>query len=419
MKRLIACGVQDLPSNAKEANDFGFTAEDIGDYIYDVLQSYGLDFEAIEFITGDNAYVNQSLCTKIQDWLRREKNIDRTVPLVGCASHRLNLAVQLIYSEEVNPEYSRLVFKVQDLMVELKSLKNKVKLAVHTSLCPQLRNDTRWGSTYRMLEKYLKLCEETNHFRDCAFKAGTRNLIPSFQRADDEQQSEHEIILQMVALLNEFEMISKWLQTENNSDPKKRVTLYSVRKVFDKLCAKYLFARRHLSAAATIIHEPLFESAVAKLQGNDSSLTPIEKKKVSFYLIDSAEAESDEDEDDAIMNFLDETLDDAAAESAKRQKKTCPYRSMDHISATSNIVERLFSRCGIIMRPHRRLMDPSTLEMLIMLRFNKDLWDAREVDEAMKRTTHTEIVSASSTPVPRSSLAGEMIGVGASSSSSY
>ena len=118
------------------------------------------------------------------------------------------------------------------------------------------------------------------------------------------------------------------------------------------------------------------------------------------------------------MNFLDETLGDAAAESAKRQKKTCPYRSMDHISATSNIVERLFSRCGIIMRPHRRLMDPSTLEMLIMLRFNKDLWDAREVDEAMKRTTHTEIISASSTPVPRSSLAKEMIIRTSSSSSS-
>ena len=62
-------------------------------------------------------------------------------------------------------------------------------------------------------------------------------------------------------------------------------------------------------------------------------------------------------------------------------------------------------------------MDPSTLEMLIMLRFNKDLWDAREVDEAMKRTTHTEIISASFTPVPRSSLADEMI-LGASSSSS-
>ena len=67
----------------------------------------------------------------------------------------------------------------------------------------------------------------------------------------------------------------------------------------------------------------------------------------------------------------------------RRNRVLTAYRSMAHIS-TSNIVERLFSsRCGIIMRPHRRLMDPSTLEMLIMLpRFNtKDLWDVREVDE--------------------------------------
>ena len=139
-------------------------------------------------------------------------------------------------------------------------VKNKVKLAMHTSLCPQLRNDTRWGSTYKMLEKYLKLCEATNHFRDCAF------IIPTFQRADDEQQSEHEIIFEMVALIKEFEMISKWLQNKNNPDPKKRVTLYTVRKVFDKLCTKYSFVRRHLSVAAEIIHEPLFGSAVAKLQ---------------------------------------------------------------------------------------------------------------------------------------------------------
>ena len=46
---------------------------------------------------------------------------------------------------------------------------------------------------------------------------------------------------------------------------------------------------------------------------------------------------------------------------------------------------RLFSRCGLIMRPHRRLMDPSTLEMLVMLRFNRDLWDERDVDTVMAR----------------------------------
>ena len=98
--------------------------------------------------------------------------------------------------------------------------------------------------------------------------------------------------------------------------------------------------------------------------------------------------------------FFDEMLGDTVAESSKWQKKTNPYRSMDYIAATSNIVERLFSRCGVIMRPHRCLMDPSTIEMLItsngpdypryimliMPRFNKALWDTREVDIAMKRT---------------------------------
>jgi hypothetical protein len=108
------------------------------------------------------------------------------------------------------------------------------------------------------------------------------------------------------------------------------------------------------------------------------------KKKVLFYLIDS-NAEEEEAGEEVDLSFLDETLEEANAECTKRQKEACPYRSMDHITPTSNIVERLFSRCGITMKPHRRLMDPSTLEMLIMLRFNKDLWDSRNLDEVMKR----------------------------------
>ena len=42
------------------------------------------------------------------------------------------------------------------------------------------------------------------------------------------------------------------------------------------------------------------------------------------------------------------------------------------------------------MRPHRRLMDPSTLEMLVLLRFNKDLWDEQELDILMKSRTHRD-----------------------------
>jgi hypothetical protein len=152
---------------------------------------------------------------------------------------------------------------------------------------------------------------------------------------------------------------------------------------------------------------------------------------VSCFLIEEEEEEEEADgEERREPSFLDETLDDAAAESCKRRKKKNPYRSMDHISPTSNIVERLFSRCGIIMRPHRRLMDPSTLEMLVMLRFNKDLWDACEVNEAMKRltapatetlregTTSTSSRASFFTPISRSSSSSSPISRSSSSSSS-
>ena len=43
------------------------------------------------------------------------------------------------------------------------------------------------------------------------------------------------------------------------------------------------------------------------------------------------------------------------------------------------------------MRPHRRLMDPSTLETLIMLRFNRDLWDEKDVDTVMSRDAATDV----------------------------
>ena len=53
------------------------------------------------------------------------------------------------------------------------------------------------------------------------------------------------------------------------------------------------------------------------------------------------------------------------------------------------------------MCPHRRLRDPSTLEMLVMLRFNRDLWDERDVDTVMARNydvTRRDSDTPASTP---------------------
>jgi len=66
----------------------------------------------------------------------------------------------------------------------------------------------------------------------------------------------------------------------------------------------------------------------------------------------------------------------------KRRRVTAQYHSIAHVSPTSNICERLFSRAKLVMRPHRRHIDPSTLEMILLsLRMNKDLWDAVSIEK--------------------------------------
>ena len=85
----------------------------------------------------------------------------------------------------------------------------------------------------------------------------------------------------------------------------------------------------------------------------------------------------------------------------KKAKTEFPYKSTNHCVSTSVMVETLFSRCGIIMRPHRRCMDPSTLERLVFLRSNKDLWGEEQVDQVMKSSPDAD-VAPPSTPLSQS-----------------
>ena len=47
---------------------------------------------------------------------------------------------------------------------------------------------------------------------------------------------------------------------------------------------------------------------------------------------------------------------------------------MKHVSPTSNICERLFSRAKLIMSATRKNMNPDSLNMLLFLRANRHLW---------------------------------------------
>eukprot|EP00644_Phytophthora_capsici_P008312 jgi/Phyca11/114634/e_gw1.26.394.1 len=159
-------------------------------------RDFGKQLEACLFIVGDNCTVNRLLATLIG------------VPLVGCASHRLNRAVQVDMKQ-----YEDDLSGVQALMVRLRTLKQSAKLRSKTSLRPIIRQDTRWSSTFSMVHRYFKLLEHLDPTDDDIV-----DVLPA--------PSCNKRLLLQLKDLKKVESVSKALQAT-------KVTLLDVRVWFD------------------------------------------------------------------------------------------------------------------------------------------------------------------------------------------
>ncbi len=120
------------------------------------LRIYKKSVNNVACLIGDNCATNR----KIADLMG--------VPLIGCYSHRLNLAADdflenaTISEGTVEVEAKIIVNKVSLIMKELKTLKNSDHLRVLTDLKPIRENDTRWTSRYEMMRRYVKIKDEIN-----------------------------------------------------------------------------------------------------------------------------------------------------------------------------------------------------------------------------------------------------------------
>ena len=214
----------------------------------------------------------------------------------------------------------------------------------------------------------------------------------------------------------------------------KKIPLNKIRYYFDAIIKIHPETSSYLSKDGHNVNNEHFETAIAKIQiavekhEETVRLTRDEKEAVVIFLKKPIEESDDDDEVHVKESFIRDTDDEYEMRVLKKSKVEFPYVDTSHVAGTSVIVEQLFSRCGIIMRPHRRLMDPSTLEMLVMFRFNKDLWGEEEVERAMKGepqplpagyatplTAITTVVRSSSSSISSSAIIG---GGRASSSSS-
>ncbi|POM77766.1 Hypothetical protein PHPALM_4795, partial [Phytophthora palmivora] len=209
-----------------------------------ILSYYGRSKANIAYIVGDNCAVNGAVADKLQ------------VPMVGCASHRLNLAVNLLLAGDDD-----LLNKVQKLMCKIKnSLLVSAKLRRKTHLHPVLNQDTRWSSTFDMVKRYFELKEFLCDDDDDEVVA----CMPT--RREEKQLKAILVNLKM------FESTSKKLESADD------VTLLDVRDLFDALIAQKPEVAHYLRADADIVKSPGFERAcVNVLLGRESTLSPDEE----------------------------------------------------------------------------------------------------------------------------------------------
>ncbi|POM71659.1 Hypothetical protein PHPALM_11737 [Phytophthora palmivora] len=310
--------------------EFGQTADAHIEMIDTVLELYHRDSAMVLFIVADNCATNQAIATRLG------------VPLVGCASHRFNLAVCHFLEE-----YRSIIDQVQALSTQLRYPNNAAELERHTSLKPLKVNTTRWSSTFNMLQRYVKI-------RD-AIKMVTavEDLLP--------RPSTHRKIVQLVEKLKDLDSVCINLQKEDR-------TLADVRLLFDAVASKYPATANYLQPSARIIHSPVFESAVVKLV-SDQALTAIEEESVARFAVAANAEPATPDRED----FATATL-----RQAKRPLHATNTEYVDilrMIPPTSNRCERLFSQCKLILTPLRSSMLPANFEMIVFLRANRDLWD--------------------------------------------
>ena len=186
---------------------------------------------------------------------------------------------------------------------------------------------------------------------------------------------ENQSLQALIANLKIFESVSKMLQSGGGN----RVDLHEARSLFDKLVADFgeVYPLTHIRRDADIINNPHFENAIIKILDDREAALTIEEKEASAIFLknpDNDEENNDVDDgDDDALGYAAQILRNTQQRKRARAG-TSDYRSVRHVSSTTNIVERLFGKAKHIMTALRRKMDPSSLNMLLFLKANRKLW---------------------------------------------
>ncbi|KAG2897332.1 hypothetical protein PC115_g17219 [Phytophthora cactorum] len=122
-----------------------------------------------------------------------------------------------------------------------------------------------------------------------------------------------------------------------------------------------------------------FENGVVKVLARKvRALTRTEKSAIAKLLGSTESYEVVEDADGSPTKRY--SAEAALSEGAP----AASVANMKWVPPTSNDVERLFSRAGIVYSRLRRSLNPMTLETILFLQYNRGMWDASAVAQAVE-----------------------------------
>lgn len=230
-----------------------FTAEAHRVFILETLDFYDVPLDKVVCLVGDNCNTNKALGNLLKK------------PLVGCRSHRLNLAVESFIEAELHQE----VEDVGSLMSKLKTLKGSGRLKRLTGLKPRTRNKTRWTGTIKMFKRFDQLRPHTEEMDE-----DIKEIMPSTRQIRNIKDHMKE--------LGNLEKVTIALQD-------KSMTLLKSEGLFEHIITSMptFDFTKYLSPEADIVHNSLFEQALIKIQDqNEAHLSLEEKESVSMLLKD-------------------------------------------------------------------------------------------------------------------------------------
>ncbi|KAG3120262.1 hypothetical protein PI124_g397 [Phytophthora idaei] len=177
--------------------------------------------------------------------------------MIGCSSHRMNLAMQALMEE-----HDDLLEKVHRLMTKFNTIKNRHYLRKADALMPVFHNVIRLSSTFAMVDRYFAIYSNLDRVDD-----ELADFIPN--------PRENVCPIVLYEDLKNLESVNKKLQTAT-------LTLLDVRALFDHVINHYPTTKTHLAASATLVKFPDFENGIVKvIAGKERSLTRAERSAVA------------------------------------------------------------------------------------------------------------------------------------------